>query len=93
MQRLTVAGRLIITALIIGAIYFGFRMFGGQEALKKLAPETQTETNTATSGADNASNPSEQSNGFHKCTFTTPRFTNQHGEGFNVLNIYVFYWT
>jgi hypothetical protein len=62
MQRLTVAGRLIITALIIAAIYFGFRMFGGQEALKKLAPETQTETNTATSGADNASNPAEPSN-------------------------------
>ncbi len=62
MQKLTVAGRLIITALIIGAIYFGFRMFGGQEALKKLAPETQTETNTATSGADNSSNPSEPSN-------------------------------
>ena len=38
MQKLTVAGRLIVTALIIGAIYFGFRMFGGQEALKKLAP-------------------------------------------------------
>lgn len=59
MQRLTVAGRLIITALIVGAIYFGFTMFGGQEALKKLAPETQTETNTATSGSDNASNTSE----------------------------------
>ena len=62
MQKLTVAGRLIITALIIGAIYFGFRMFGGQEALKKLAPETQTEVNTATSGADNSSNPAEPSN-------------------------------
>ena len=62
MQKLTVAGRLIITALIIGAIYFGFRMFGGQEALKKLAPVTQTETNTSTSGADNASNPAESSN-------------------------------
>lgn len=62
MQKLTVAGRLIITALIIGAIYFGFRMFGGQEALKKLVPATQTETNTATSGSDNASNPAEPSN-------------------------------
>ncbi|MBC7410580.1 MAG: hypothetical protein H7339_19520 [Arcicella sp.] len=62
MQKLTVAGRLIITALIIGAIYFGFRMFGGQEALKKLVPVTQTETNTATSGTDNASNPAEPSN-------------------------------
>ena len=49
MQRLTVAGRLIITAIIIAAIYFGFRMFGGQEALKKLAPEATTETSATTS--------------------------------------------
>ena len=62
MQKLTVAGRLIITALIIGTIYFGFRMFGGQEALKKLAPVTQAETNTSSSGSDNASNPAEPSN-------------------------------
>lgn len=62
MQRLTVAGRLFITALVLGAIYFAFTMFGGKDALKKLAPETKIETNTATSGADNASNPSEPSN-------------------------------
>jgi hypothetical protein len=63
MQRLTVAGRLLITALVLGAIYFGFRMFGGQEALKKLAPETQTEvtTNTSTTGTENASSSSESS--------------------------------
>ncbi len=61
MQRLTVAGRLLITALVLGLIYFGFTMFGGKEALKKLAPETKTEVNTATSGADNASNPAEPS--------------------------------
>ncbi len=62
MQRLTVAGRLLITALVLGAIYFAFTMFGGKDALKKLAPETTTEVSTATSGADNASNPPEQSN-------------------------------
>ena len=62
MQRLTVAGRLFITALVLGAIYFAFTMLGGKDALKKLAPETKIETSTATSGADNASNPSEQSN-------------------------------
>lgn len=61
MQRLTVAGRLLITALVLGAIYFAFTMFGGKDALKKLAPETKTEVSTATSGADNASNPSESS--------------------------------
>ncbi len=49
MQRLTVAGRLIITAIIIAAIYFGFKMFGGNEVLKKLAPEATTETSTTTS--------------------------------------------
>ncbi|AQG79528.1 hypothetical protein [Spirosoma montaniterrae] len=38
MQRLTVAGRLLITALILAAIFFGFRYFGGSEALRKLAP-------------------------------------------------------
>jgi hypothetical protein len=36
-QRLTVAGRLIITVLIVGTLYFAFKMFGGQTALKKLA--------------------------------------------------------
>jgi hypothetical protein len=63
MQRLTVAGRLIITALIIGAIYFGFKMFGGQEALKKLAPETQTEIAAATpeSGSSSSASSSESS--------------------------------
>jgi hypothetical protein len=55
MQRLTVAGRLLITALIIGVIYLGFRMFGGNEALKKLAPETPTETSATSSEASSES--------------------------------------
>jgi hypothetical protein len=49
MQRLTVAGRLLITALVLGAIYFAFTMFGGKDALKKLAPETKTEVSSQTS--------------------------------------------
>jgi hypothetical protein len=63
MQRLTVAGRLIITAIIIGAIYFGFKMFGGNEALKKLAPETTTETSAITSepSAESTASSSESS--------------------------------
>jgi hypothetical protein len=61
MQRLTVAGRLIITAIIIGAIYFGFKMFGGNEALKKLAPETTTETSATTSEPSTASTESTAS--------------------------------
>ncbi len=39
MQRLTVAGRLLITALILVGIFFAFRYFGGNEALRKLAPK------------------------------------------------------
>ena len=39
MQRLTVAGRLLITALILVGIFFAFRYFGGNEALRKLSPK------------------------------------------------------
>ncbi|MFD2933919.1 hypothetical protein [Spirosoma flavum] len=39
MQRLTVAGRLLITALVLAAAFFAFRYFGGNEALRKLAPK------------------------------------------------------
>lgn len=41
MQRLTVAGRLLITALILAAAFFAFRYFGGNQALRKLAPQEQ----------------------------------------------------
>lgn len=54
MQRLTVAGRLLITALILAAIFFGFRYFGGNEALKKLAPK-QTEESATLPKADEPS--------------------------------------
>ncbi|QHV93814.1 hypothetical protein [Spirosoma endbachense] len=46
MQRLTVAGRLLITALILAAIFFGFRYFGGSEALRKIAPKQSEESAT-----------------------------------------------
>lgn len=81
MQRLTVAGRLIITAIIIAAIYFGFRMFGGQEALKKLAPQTTTETaasptestsesSASSSESSSSSSGSSASDGGQKPTFS-----------------------
>ena len=38
MQRLTIAGRLLITALVLAAAFFAFRYFGGNEALRKLSP-------------------------------------------------------
>jgi hypothetical protein len=44
MQRLTVAGRLLIAAFVVAAIYFGFRYFGGNEALRKIAPNKENTT-------------------------------------------------
>ena len=65
MQRLTLAGRLIITALIVAAIFFGFRYFGGNDALRKLAPEQDnTESATMPRSEDqtsDASNPPSES--------------------------------
>ncbi|GAB3014138.1 hypothetical protein [Spirosoma pulveris] len=48
MQRLTVAGRLLITALILAAAFFAFRYFGGNEALRKLAPKDKEYTESET---------------------------------------------
>jgi hypothetical protein len=56
MQRLTVAGRLIITVLILAAIYFGFKYIGGVDLLKKLAPkETAQQTSDSPSMPSTAS--------------------------------------
>lgn len=84
MQRLTVAGRLLITALVLGAIYFAFTMFGGKDALKKLAPETKTEVantssessseSTASSSESISSSTSESSTASDNGG-QTPRFT------------------
>src|SRR5437870_4992090 len=48
MQRLTVAGRLLITALVLAGIYFAFRYFGGSDALKKLQPKDKEHTESQT---------------------------------------------
>ena len=48
MQRLTVAGRLLITALVLAAAFFAFRYFGGNEALRKLAPNDKEYSESAT---------------------------------------------
>jgi len=64
MQRLTLAGRLIITALIVAAVFFGFRYFGGNDALRKLAPEQNTESATmprTENQTSDASNPPNES--------------------------------
>ncbi|WP_342086237.1 Ppx/GppA phosphatase family protein [Dyadobacter sp. OTU695] len=51
MKRLTVAGRLIITVLILGAIFVGYKYFGGQKALNQMAEDqAQTPQTEATTG-------------------------------------------
>jgi hypothetical protein len=56
MKRLTVAGRLLITALILGAIFVGYKYFGGQKALNHLAQDQarapQTEADSTEQTAD-----------------------------------------
>jgi hypothetical protein len=56
MKRLTVAGRLLITALILGAIFVGYKYFGGQKALNQLAQDQarapQTEADSTEQTAD-----------------------------------------
>ena len=66
MKRLTVAGRLLITALVIGAIFVGYKYFGGQQALEKVAQEQKSTVDsvssesepTETSDASSNENPS-----------------------------------
>ena len=52
MKRLTVAGRLLITALILAALYFGFRYFGGQRALESMAEGARTESAEGTAESE-----------------------------------------
>nr|WP_295928417.1 hypothetical protein [uncultured Dyadobacter sp.] len=65
MKRLTVAGRLIITVLILGAIFVGYKYLGGQKALNQMAedqaqsPQTEATTGEAES---TASDPGTSSN-------------------------------
>lgn len=61
MQRLTTAGRLLITVLVLAAIFFGFRYFGGSDALRKMAPREADASSTMPRpdepGADNNNAP------------------------------------
>jgi hypothetical protein len=56
MQRLTVAGRLLITALILGLLYLGFRYFGGEKLLQ--GGKTATEQPTTGQTEPSATSPS-----------------------------------
>ncbi len=52
MKRITVAGRLLITALIIAALFFGYKYLGGQKALESVADKARTESAEGTSGSE-----------------------------------------
>lgn len=68
MQRLTVTGRLLITALILAALYFGFKYVGGVDLLQSLkAKNEETRAGnepaspaTAESSAPESTTPAEE---------------------------------
>ena len=62
MQRLTLAGRLLITALILGAGYVAFTMFGGKKLLEKAADKAQQEQNANTQTVPNTEASSQSDN-------------------------------
>ncbi|SDF33570.1 Ppx/GppA phosphatase family protein [Dyadobacter soli] len=81
MKRLTVAGRLIITALILGAIFVGYKYLGGQKALNQMAedqaqsPQTEATTGEAESTASDpgtSSNSEATTSGESAFTYTSP---------------------
>ncbi|WP_221392348.1 hypothetical protein [Dyadobacter sp. NIV53] len=57
MKRLTVAGRLFITALILGAIFLGYKYFGGQKMMDQMAKDQAQvpQTEATTTGEEPAS--------------------------------------
>lgn len=70
MQRLTTAGRLLITAIVLAALYFGFKALGGNEWLQKMRGQQATEQSGSSSGqegndntADSPSIPSNNESG------------------------------
>ena len=72
MKRLTVAGRLLITALVIAAIFVGYKYFGGQQALEKVAKEQKTEAGTTTAPAGESAESTETTAGQDQ-TADTPK--------------------
>ncbi|MCE6989995.1 hypothetical protein [Dyadobacter sp. CY323] len=81
MKRLTVAGRLIITAIILGALFLGYKYLGGEKALNQMAEDrAQTPDTTATTGSaseapaeESSSNDSEAvSSGTSAFNYTPP---------------------
>jgi hypothetical protein len=46
MQRLTTTGRILLTLVIFGVLYGGYRLVGGKEALQKLTPQNTVASET-----------------------------------------------
>lgn len=59
MQRLTVAGRLLITVLILAGLYFGLKYVGGVDLLKKLQSSRQNTEQTESPSMPQANESSE----------------------------------
>lgn len=59
MQRLTTAGRLLITAIVLAALYFGFRALGGNEWLQKMRGQQASEQSGSSSGQEGNENTSD----------------------------------
>lgn len=55
MQRLTLAGRLLITALVLGGVYAGYKYLGGEDLIKKSAEEAKIEAAANTTSSPEAS--------------------------------------
>jgi hypothetical protein len=74
MQRLTLAGRLIITALVLVAAYFGVRYFLGDKMLKPDAATATTEVtapgSTATPATDGSAAPATDGSSSAPTAFT-----------------------
>ncbi|RAK00017.1 Ppx/GppA phosphatase family protein [Larkinella arboricola] len=79
MQRLTVAGRLLITALILAAIYFGFKYIGGVDLLKKLAPKNNTEQAADSPSMPSGSSESEEQASTESTASTDTEATDEAG--------------
>ncbi|MFD1142953.1 hypothetical protein ACFQ4C_17640 [Larkinella insperata] len=79
MQRLTVAGRLLITALILAAIYFGFKYIGGVDLLKKLSPKSNTEQASDSPSMPSASSESEDQASSESTASTDTEATDEAG--------------
>ncbi|TDE17577.1 hypothetical protein [Dyadobacter psychrotolerans] len=59
MKRLTVAGRLFITVLILAAIFFGYKYLGGQKMVDQMAADRAQNTQTDITSENGESTPSE----------------------------------